>query len=286
MILITGSTGNLGSSVVAQLLKTANKSEFALLARSSEKAKGYLEQGLDVRIGDFDDSASLKPAFKGISKLLLISTMAENRFEQHKNVIDAAKEAGVKHIFYTGLGIKDIQTSNVNALMGSHFETEDYLKASGLTYTMLRNTMYADALMEIVGDLSQIPEIALSGGNGRVPYALRREMGEGIANALQQTGHENKTYVISGDELYSYADVAATVSKIRNEDIGYTDLSEDAYREKLQALNYPEFAIYLTMGSVLDIKIKQYEIEERTLSSFLGRPTKNLEEMIKELTQA
>lgn len=283
MILVTGATGQLGSSVISQLNKVSSKDQFAIFARDENKAIKYKEQGIEVRLGDFNQISSLGHAFEGITKLLLISTMEFNRFEQHKNVIDAAKMAGVKHIIYTGLAIQDIETSNVKELMQSHFDTEKYIQASGLDFTFVRNTMYTDAIPQIVGDKVFNTGIYLSGGDGKVPYALRREMGEAIANILVQDNHENKIYNITGDIAYSYANVAQTLSELANQKIDYVDLDEILYEQFLTDIHLPEFLIYLTKGTVVDIKQNQYEVNSSDLKTLLGRPPLDLKSALKEL---
>ena len=285
MILVTGATGQLGSSVISQLSKVTSKDQFAIFARDEKKAAPYKEQGIDVRIGDFNNISSLGHTFEGVTKLLLISTMEFNRFEQHKNVIDAAKMAGVKHIIYTGLAIQNIETSNVKDLMQSHFDTEKYIQASGLDFTFVRNTMYTDAIPLIVGEKVFETGIYLSGGDGKVPYALRREMGEAIANLLVQDNHENKTYNITGDIAYSYADVAQALSEISHKKVEYTNLDEILYEQLLTDIHLPEFLIYLTKGTVVDIKQHQYEINSSDLKTLLGRSPSDLKSALKELYQ-
>ena len=283
MILVTGATGQLGSSVISQLNKVSSKDQFAIFARDEKKAIKYKEQGIEVRLGDFNQISFLGHAFEGITKLLLISTMEFNRFEQHKNVIDAAKMAGVKHIIYTGLAIQDIETSNVKDLMQSHFDTEKYIQASGLDFTFVRNTMYTDAIPQIIGEAVFDTGIYLSGGDGKVPYALRREMGEAIANILVQDNHENKTYNITGDIAYSYADIAQTLGELSHKKIDYIDLDETVYEQFLIDLHLPEFLVYLTKGTVVDIKQHQYEVNNSDLKTLLGRPPLDLKSALKEL---
>lgn len=283
MILVTGATGQLGSSVISQLNKVSSKDQFAIFARDEKKAIKYKEQGIEVRLGDFNQISSLGHAFEGITKLLLISTMEFNRFEQHKNVIDAAKIAGVKHIIYTGLAIQDIETSNVKDLMQSHFDTEKYIQASGLDFTFVRNTMYTDAIPQIIGEAVFDTGIYLSGGDGKVPYTLRREMGEAIANILVQDNHENKTYNITGDVAYSYADIAQTLGELSHKKIDYIDLDETVYEQFLIDLHLPEFLVYLTKGTVVDIKQHQYEVNNSDLKTLLGRPPLDLKSALKEL---
>ena len=273
MILVTGATGHLGQSVVQQLNQHLEKNEFAVLARNLEKAKPYINDHIEVRHGDFDQPESLIQAFQGIDKLLLISTMEQNRFEQHKNVIDAAKKAGVKHIVYTSLAIQNIETSAVRDLMMSHFQTEDYLKQSGIKYTILRNTMYAEAIPQIIGEQALDTGIQLAGGDGKVPYVLRAELGEATANLLIQPGHENQVYDFVGSQSYSYGDIANILSDIKNEVMSYQSLSDDAYRALLQQIGLPDFLIYLTHGTVLDIQKHQYELKSNILEQLLGRPT-------------
>ncbi|MFC6053459.1 NAD(P)-dependent oxidoreductase [Acinetobacter sp. Ac_877] len=285
MILVTGATGQLGSSVISQLSKTTSKDQFSIFARDETKASKYKEQGIEVRIGDFDQISSLGYAFKGVTKLLLISTMDFNRLEQHKNVIDAAKMAGVKHIIYTGLAIQNIETSNVKDLMQSHFDTEKYIQASGLDFTFVRNTMYTDAIPLIVGEKVFEQGVYLPGGDGKVPYALRREMGEAIANLLVQENHENKTYNITGDVAYSYADIAQTLSQISNKNINYINADEAQFEQLLKDIQLPEFLIYLTKGTVIDIKQHQYEINSSDLKTLLGRSPLDLKSALKELYQ-
>lgn len=283
MILVTGATGHLGSSVVHHLHHLVQKNEFSVLARNPEKSQSLIDQGIEVRMGDFNDIETLIQAFKGVEKLLLISTMEMNRFEQHQNVIDAAKIAGVKHVVYTGLAIQDIERSGVKDLMISHFQTEAYLQKSGLDYTLVRNTMYADAIPVILGQSIFKDGILLPGGDGKVPYALREEMGEGLARLLVQEGHHNKIYHFTGSKAYSYQDIARELSELTQANMHYQNIEDDTFEKLLNDINMPEFLVYLTKGTLYDIKHHQYEIQSQDLETILGRKTKDLHGMLKVL---
>lgn len=283
MILVTGATGNLGSSVIEQLQKNISKDQFIATSSSDSGVDKLNKKGFKARIANFDNINTLNEAFKGIDKLLLISTMAQNRFEQHKNVIDAAKNQGVKHIIYTSLAIKDINTSGVKDLMISHFETEDYIKSSGLTYTILRNTMYADALGQILGENALNQDINLPAGDGKVPFVLRREMGEGIANLLIQDGHEDKVYAITGSKQFGLNEIAEVLTEISNSKINYNNISSADFNAFLESIGFPEFAIYLHSGTIVDIKSTQYEITDTTLEKLLGRQTASIKDFLKEV---
>lgn len=283
MILITGATGNLGSNVVRQLLKKSNSSQFIVSSSNESGVIKLKDKGLQARLANFSEPSTLNEAFKGIEKLLLISTMDQNRFEQHKNVVNAAKEQGIKHVIYTSLAIKDIEKSGVKDLMISHFQTEDYIKSSGLTYTILRNTMYADALNQILGSNGLNQNINLPGGTGKVPYALRSEMGEATANLLLQDNHQNITYNINGSQAYSYSDLVREFKNISSKELIYNDILEESFTEGLKLAGFPDFAIYLHAGTIADIKNHQYEITDKTMEYLLGRPTANAQKFLKEV---
>ena len=283
MILITGATGNLGGHVVQHLRQHLPLDQFAVLVRNVEKAKPLIDQGIHVLVADFNQSESLSRAFSGISKLLLISTMVMNRLDQHKAVIDAAKQAGVKHIVYTGLAIQDIQTSAVKDLMISHFETENYIQKSGLIYTFLRNTMYAEAIPQIIGEQAISNGLALAGGDGKVPYATRAELGEATANVLIQKGHENQTYSLVGSQAYCFQDIADILTEIKNSKVEYQNLENQTYRENLEKNGLPEFWVYLTQGTVLDIQHHQYDLQSSDLEKLLGRKTAPLKKYLSQV---
>lgn len=165
MIVLTGATGGIGSQVLKHLLQTCYvpPTEIALSIYNPNTSSSFLSslpEGIQVRRGDFLDPASLDEAFKGAEKLLIVSYPSiayDIRVKAHKNAIDAAKRAGVKHIWYTslafggktGVGKKgeevDGEGKSVSAVMQAHLGTEKFLKESGITYTILREGHYAES---------------------------------------------------------------------------------------------------------------------------------------------
>lgn len=283
MILITGASGNLGSSVIDQLLRHISKDDLLVSSSVASTVEALSAKGLHARLADFSDPNSLKDAFQGVTKLLLISTMDTNRLEQHRNVIDAAKAQAVTHIVYTSMAIQDIQSSAVKDLMISHFETEEYIVRSGMNYTILRNTMYAEALIQLLGTQGRFQDISLPAGLGKVPYALRREIAEATANLLCQDGHENAIYEMVGSTAYDLKEIAAAMETLTTDKINYTDSTEEEFRKNLKRSGLHEFLIYLHAGTILDIKNNQYDIQSKTLESLLGRPTAKAEDFLKEI---
>lgn len=271
MILVTGAAGHLGSAVIDNLLKKVPASQIVAFVRSEEKAAKFKNLGVNVRIGDYNDIASIDNAVKGVEKVLLISSLSHERLKEHSNVIDAAKRAGVKHIAYTGVTMKDVETSPLKPLMISHFQTEDYIKASGLTYTFLRNNLYAEVIPFYLGEQVLSTGIHFPAGNGKVPYAFRPDLAEATANVLAGQGHENKTYQLTGSELVSFADVARILSELSGKQITYTDVDPVPYEKHLKEIGVPDMYIAINTGFAASIKLGEYEVVTNDLEKLLGR---------------
>lgn len=154
MILVTGATGHLGNAAIQSLLKKGIPAhEITALVRDENKAVNLKNQGVQIRIGNYNDFNSLKEALKGIDKLLLISSNeVADSLVQQKNVINAAKENGVQHIVYTGMEIKNYETTAIPFVSQVHKDTTDYLKETGIVYTVMNNTLYADSIGKFCGE--------------------------------------------------------------------------------------------------------------------------------------
>lgn len=286
MILVTGATGNLGTATVQFLLKKVPADQVAVLVRDEHKAADLKALGVDVRIGNYHDKDSLVKAFSGVEKLLLISSSdLEDRLGQQQRVVDAAKEAGVKHIHYTGVSMQNLEQSALKPFMGVHFDTEKHILDSGLTYTFLRDNLYADVLPLFVGEQVFETGIHFPAGNGRVPYSLRTEMAEAFANVLSTAGHENKTYEISNVESYSYQDIADALSAHSGKTVTYTDVSAADFSNALTEAGVPEAAIGFSLGFATATKDGDFDIPNTHLEELLGRKPSSLNQFVATLFQ-
>jgi NAD(P)H dehydrogenase (quinone) len=283
MILVTGATGNLGSAAVSHLLKNTAANNIVAFARDENKAKHLREKGIEVRMGTYDNLSSLDLAMQGIEKVLLISGNGPTRLQQHQNVVDAAKKAGIQHISFTSIALKDMKTSAIRPFMEDLYQAEEYIKKSGLNYTVLRNSLYMGGTPMYGGEKVLETGIYLPAGNGRVPFALRREMGEAAANSLLQNGHENQTYEITGGDLYSYEDLARELSVLSRKKVKYTDADPKTVPSRLKEFGLPEMVVLLVTGFSADIKNHQFEIKSKALEKLLGRKPAALQESLKEI---
>lgn len=281
--LITGATGHLGSNTINFLLEKLPPSQIIALVRDENKASELKEKKVDIRIGNYDDIISLDKAMYGVTKVLLVAgTDEENRLQQHKNVIDAAKKAGVKFIAYTSRTLKDRDTME-NKLMEGHFQTEDYIKECGLNYAIFRNVLYMDAIQQFVGPKVFETGIFLPAGQGKVPFALRKEMAEAIANVLISDNDDNKIYNFTASQSYSFDDIASTLTELSGKEVKYTPADKSIFETKMKERSTPEIIIQKVIGFLTDIKNGQEDEISPDLENLLGRKPQTLKEGLKSL---
>lgn len=283
MILVTGATGQLGSATFAFLLKKRPATQLAALVRDAGKATDLAEKGVTIRVGDYNDTASLEQAMRGIDKVLLIAGADEDkRVQQHINVIEAAKKAGIQLVAYTSRALKDRSTL-VNRLMEGHFQTEDYLMASGLAYVLFRNILYMDAIPQFVGPTVFESGIHLPAGQGRVAFALRNDMAEAMATVLTNNNPETRIYTLTGSETYSFSDVATALTELSGKAVAYTPLERSVFESQLKARGLPDQMIQRVTGFMTDIANGQENQVSPDLETLLGRKPASLQEGLKKL---
>lgn len=284
MILVTGATGNLGKSTINSLLnKGIPGNDITALVRNETKAAEFKSKGIQVKVGDYEDFASLKSAFQGVDKLLLISSSSDiaQRFEQHKNAIDAARETGIGHIIYTSFDMKNLQQSTMGKEVQYHAYTADYLKQIAIPYTLMDNTMYADMIPFLAGKDVLNNGVSIPAGDGKTPFLPITEMAEANAVVLTTLGHENKEYVIAAETAYSFAEIADLLSDITGKTIAYYQPEVGSYVARLVQDGFPEDdAAYLERFAGAIAK-GEFDTQKSDVKQLLGRSPISLKEFLR-----
>jgi NAD(P)H dehydrogenase (quinone) len=282
-ILVTGATGNLGREVVNELLSKVNPSEISAMVRDTGKAENLKAKGINIIKGDYTDYQSLVDAFKGVDKLYFVSSSdVMNRFTQHENVVKAAVEAKVGHIFYTSAQRKSEDgTSPIGIVGDAHWMTDKLIKESGLTYTILKHALYTDILPMFMGDKVLETGIFLPAGDGKVSFATRKDMAVAASILLTTEGHENKVYEISGETAYSFTDIANILSELSGKIVSYHAPSTEQFTQQLQSMGLPNEAIMGMTTFCQAIAQGEFNFPGTTLKNILGRNPESVKDYLK-----
>lgn len=274
-IAVTGATGQLGRLIIERLQSKVPVGDIVALARTPAKA---VDLGVEVREADYARPETLDNALVGVDVLMMVSgSELGQRVPQHRNVIAAAKKAGVRRIVYTSLLHADRSTL---ALAPEHVETETMLKDSGLTITLLRNGWYTENYTGSAGAAVAQGALIGSAGQGRISSAARADFADAAAAVLTTPGHEGKVYELAGDSAYTLADLAAEISRQTGKDIPYRDLPAAEYTAALVAAGVP--APWPDALPVLDVGASKGMLfdDSGALSALIGRPTTSLKDSV------
>ncbi|UUV22385.1 SDR family oxidoreductase [Paenimyroides aestuarii] len=274
-IAITGASGKLGNWAILKLKEKTAAENIVALVRTPEKVANL---GVEARAFDYNQPENLATALQGIDKLLLISgNEIGKRFEQHSAVINAAKEAGVKHLVYTSLLKADQSTL---ALAPEHLQTEEALKSSGIDYTILRNGWYTENYTETAQDTVKQGTLYGASGNGSINSASREDYAEAAAVVLSEDAHTQKTYELSGEESFTMQEYANALSVVSKKEIPYVNLPENEFANALEQAGMPQPVAAFYAGTHTATANGDLSDEGNTLRDLIGRPTTTLQEAL------
>ena len=287
--LITGATGHLGGRVANLLLERQGGENVAILSRhpSGDTTTDFRSRGVDVREGDYGKPEELKRAFDGIEVLYFVSSSdVENRLTQHKNVVEAAKHAGVKHILYTS-SVRETEGPDtvLHPIVDAHKQTEDWIKESGIDYTILRHNLYAEVAPLFIGSKDQLLQsktVYLPAGDGRVALAPREDLAEAAAIILADPSrYRNQTLSLNGSERVTFGEVATMLGDITDKDISYVSPDREEFRKTMQGYGVPDDAIWMTDVFSTGIAQGEFAGPSDDLEKILGRKTQSLREFFR-----
>jgi NAD(P)H dehydrogenase (quinone) len=274
-LLITGATGHLGRLVVEQLLAAGVPAgDITATGRATDTIKDLAERGVQVRAVDFGDPAAVRAAVAGADRVLLVSAMEPGgRVGLHRNVIDAAREAGTGLLAYTS--IVNAATTTIR-LAADHQATERLLRDSGVPYVLLRNSWYHENYTDRLPAFLAQGAIPGSAGHGRISAAARADYAAAAVRVLTTDGHAGRAYELGGDEPFTLAQLAAEITAQSGKQVRYTDLPEAEYAEALKAHGAPELMADMVAETDAAAAHGALATASGDLTALTGRPATTL----------
>jgi NAD(P)H dehydrogenase (quinone) len=279
-IVVTGATGHLGRHVVEGLLaRGVPAAGIVATGRNVDAIADLAARGVTVRRADFDDPASLKDAFAGADRLLLVSASEiGKRIPQHRNAVDAAKEAGVSLLAYTSAPKAD---DTPLLLAAEHRDTEEYIRASGVPAVILRNSWYFEVYTAQLATQLEHGAVTGAAGTGRFSPAARRDYAEAAAAVLVAPDQAGRVYELGGDTAITLADYAAEVARQSGRPVAYQNLSVEAYTRMLEGFGLPTPVAEVIADADAGIERGDLLSDDGSLSRLIGRPTTTVAEAVR-----
>jgi uncharacterized protein YbjT (DUF2867 family) len=280
-ILLTGATGKTGGATARALAADAGvKGRVRALVRNAEKAAPLAAAGIELVVGDVADPETLRRALVGVERALLVMPNRERQLDLEKQFVDLAKAAGVRHV---------VKMSSAEAVPGVkaaipkiHVASEDYIKASGLAWTMLKPNFYMQNLLASARGIAGQGVLALPCGNGKTAMADTRDVGAVAAKVLTGDGHAGKSYELTGPELLTFADVAARLSEILGKPVRYVDQPMAEYHAILSRVLPDRWHADAVCELFGDIAHGGLDHTSDTVARILGRPPTSLSQFIRD----
>lgn len=262
-ILVTGATGTIGCEIARQL--QARGEPIRVLVRNAAKLSG-LSGTVEVVVGDFAAPESLDPALRGVERLFLASFDRPEQPELQRNLLDAAKRLGVRHI--VRMSTMGVHEKSYLPIFHWHADCERQLEDSGLAYTHLRPSwVMQNFLFFVVGGRIRLPA-----GEGRVGFVDARDIAAVAVEALSAPGHEGRAYDLTGPEALSHADVADQLSAATGRPVVYENISPDAYAQEKASQGWPTASIESLVALFADVRAGHAFIVTDTVERITGRP--------------
>jgi NAD(P)H dehydrogenase (quinone) len=282
-IIVSGASGQLGSLVIDEFLERNVAPENLILVSrtpNTDHLQAYAARGASVRFGDFNQPESLEAAYRGGTRMLLISINGGggDRPELHKVAIDAAARAGVKHIAYTSYVNADRNEASTIAV--DHRRTERFLQESGIAWTMLRNHIYANGLVDQAVQIVSDGWYVTHTPDARVAYVTREDCAAAAAAVLATPGHENKAYNITGPDAVGPRELVALASEISGKPVELMVLSEEDYRAQLTGSGVPEAAVNGTISFAEELDSPYLREPSTAVADLTGRPATSVRALL------
>lgn len=273
-VVVTGATGRLGGRVARRLAERDVPQR--LLVRSPERAP-QLPRATPVR-GSYDDHDAVVQGLTGAETVLMVSASeSADRLAQHRTFVDAAVEAGVRHLVY--ISFFGAAPDAVFTLARDHFHTEEHIRATGLAYTFLRDNIYADFVPDLTGADGVIRGPA---GQGRAAFVAQDDIADAATEILNRPAeHAGEVYDLTGPESLSLAEAAAVLSEVQGRTVTYhQETVEEAYASRA-SYGAPQWQLDAWVSTYTAIAEGQLDGVSDAVPRLTGRPATSVADVVR-----
>ena len=229
MILFTGLTGAVGTEIIKLLPEYGIRARG--LVRNPDKAEAVRQAGVEVIPGSLEDEDAVSAALQGCDRAFLLMANSRQQLELEKSFVDTAVETGVGHIVKMSANGADSHSTAL--LKRYHGDSEQYIRESGLSYTLVRPNFFMQNMLHVAGSIVEQDKFFMPMRAGQVGIIDVRDVAHFILAVLTSSGHNGKTYEITGPELLSFHDIASQLSEVMGRGISYIDQPAAEFKSSL-----------------------------------------------------
>lgn len=277
-VLVTGATGNTGSGLVPALRSAGV--EVRAFVRDEEKVQSLKDAGAEVVVGDLDRPETIRPAVEGVDKIYLLTWNGPTQAQQVKNVIDVAKQAGNPHIVRHSMW-----GSEKSRIVQQGNEADETVMTSGLPWTLLKPTFFMQNTMMAAQTIASDGVIYFDVGDGKIGAIDVRDIVDVAVAVLTGSGHEGKSYILTGPEAISFHDMAATFSKVLGKEVNYVSVPHEAAFDSMVSLGFPEW-IAKGYGELMEGFSEGFaDRATDNVATLSGHPARSFERFVRDFAQ-
>lgn len=256
-IAVTAASGSLGSEIITTLKHEIGKENVIGIARTIEKAAHL---GIEIRKGDYNNQIDFEKALKDVDVVLIVSGMdaPDKRIIQHRNIINAAKVAGVRKIVYSSI-IGKAGVSTFDVIVNSNRQTEKDIMESGLQWSIGRNGLYIEPDIEYIDKYQEFGEIANCAADGLCSYTTRSELAFAYTQMLINNDRNGKVFNLAGDAI-SQTQLTNFLNRAFGTNLKYRSMEVEDYQKFQKKVN-GEFLGMIIAGIYTKIRNGEFEID-------------------------
>ena len=270
---VTGSNGAVGGRVARRLADAGVGQR--LLVRTAGDAPD-LDRAVPVEVPDYGDFDAMKAALSGVETLFLVSfTEAEDRLERHFRAVDAVASAGVERVVY--LSFLEASPDSTFKLGRQHYATEQHIRESGVAFTFLRSSLYADFVPFFTGEDGVIRAPA---GDGRVSWISRDDIADTVVATIQNDAWTGQALENTGPAALDFYETADILSRVTGRDISYVEETEGEAWESRRPTGAPDWEIEGWVSSYLAVANGELSTVSDTVEKLTGHPPVDLESFL------
>lgn len=277
-VLVTGATGNTGSGLVPALRSAGV--DVRVLVRSESKAQALKQMGVEIVVGDLDQPKTIGPAVEGVDKIYLLTWNGPTQAQQAENVIKAAKQAGKPHIVRHSMW-----GSEKSRIIKQGNQVEEAVKSSGLPWTLLKPTFFMQNTMMAAKTIASDGVIYWDMGDGKLGMIDVRDIVDAAFAVLTGSGHEGKSYILTGPQAISMHEVASTFSKVLGKNVKYVNVPGEAALASMTSMGFPEWIArgYVELSEGFSENFANSATEN--VATLTGHPARSFEQFARDFAQ-